>query len=230
MASTTTVQNILDGAYGTSTKNQPSTIATEATELLAVVKRKLAGIYAFAARINPVHFSDSLAVVGVASQWERPEAANAIFRIEDTSFTEVVVVPFDDRLAAEPQIALYEFAGLFTASPGQTAPPGATDTLTFWFSKRPDDPDPDNLTGVLDPDWDDAYSDLLIFEVAIYLSLKDGKESRPGELEMLKAERNQWAQVFASYLQHSTANLQRRFGHRKHVDLETLLPMLTGGA
>jgi len=227
MAATTTVQDILDGAYGTSTKNQPATIATEATELLAVVKRKFAGIYAFASRINPIHFSASLDVVGVASQWERPEAANAIFRIEDDSFAEVVVVPFDDRLAAEPEIALYEFAGLFTASPGQTSPPGATDTLTFWFSKSPDDPDPDTLAGVLDPDWDDAYSDLLIFELAIYLAMKDG---RSGELEMLKAERNQWAQIFASYLQHSTANLQRRFGHRKHVDVETLLPMLTGGA
>lgn len=227
MAAVTTVQDILDGAYGASTQNQPSTIATEATELLAVVKRKIAGIYAFASRVNPIHFSDTLDVVGVASQWERPEAANAIFRIENASDVEVVVVPFDDRLAAEPEIAVYEFAGLFTASPGQTSPPGATDTLTFWYSKRPDDPNPDNLTGVLDPDWDDAYSDLLVFELAIYLALKDG---RAEELAALKAERNQWAQVFASYLQHSTANLQRRFGHRKHVDIETLLPMLTGGA
>jgi hypothetical protein len=227
MAATTTVQDILDGAYGASTQNQPSTIATEATELLAVVKRKLAGIYAFAARANPIHYSDTLDVVGVASQWERPEAANAIFRIETAAFVEVVVVPFDDRLAAEPQIALYEFGGLFTASPGQTAPPGATDTLTFWFSKRPIDPNPDDLTGVLDPDWDDAYSDLLIFELAIYLALKDG---RAEELAALKAERNQWATVYFQYLQHSTANLQRRFGHKKVVDVETLLPMLTGGA
>lgn len=227
MAATTTVQDILDGAYGTSTQNQPSTIATEATELLAVVKRKLAGIYGFAARINPIHFSDSLDVVGVAGQWERPEAANAIFRIEDSSGEEVVVVPYDDRLAAEPQIALYEFAGLFTADATQTNAPGDTDTLTFWFSKRPDDPSPDDLTGVLDPDWDDAYSDLLIFELAIYLALKDG---RTEEVEALKVERNSLAQVFASYLQHSTANLQRRFGHQKVVDVETLLPMLTGGA
>ncbi len=227
MAATTTVQDVLNGAYATSTKNQPSTIATEETELLAVVARKLAGIYAFAARINPIHFSASLDVTGVAGQWERPEAANAIFRIEDAAFAEVVVVPYDDRLAAEPKIALYEFGGLFTADPAQTNAPGDTDDLTFWFSKRPDDPDPDDLTGVLDPDWDDAYTDLLIFELAIYLSMKDG---RVEEMAAFKQERNQWAQVFGSYLQHSTANLQRRFGHRKHVDVEALLPMLTGGA
>ena len=227
MAATTTVQDVLDGAYGTSTKNQPNTIADEATELLAVVKRKLAGIYAFASRINPIHYSQSLDVTGVAGQWERPEAANAIFRIEDASFVEVVVVPFDDRLAAEPQISLYEFGGFFTADPAQTNPPGDDDDLTFWFSKRPDDPDPDDLTGVLDPDWDDAYTDLLILELAIYLSMKDG---RVEEVALLKEERNQWAQVFASFLQHSTANLQRRFGHKKVVDVETLLPLLTGGA
>jgi hypothetical protein len=227
MAAVTTVQDILDGAYGTSTKNQPETIANEAVELLAVVKRKLAGIYAFASRINPIHFSASEDVTGVAGQWERPEAANAIFRIEDAAFAEVVVVPYDDRLAAEPKISLYEFGGLFTADPAQSTPPGDTDDLTFWYSKRPIDPNPDDLTGVLDPDWDDAYSDLLIYELALYLSLKDGRES---EVQLLKEERNQWARVFASYLEHSTANLQRRFGHRKSVDVETLLPLLTGGA
>jgi hypothetical protein len=227
MPATTTVQDVLDGAYGTSTKNQPDTIANEAVELLAVVKRKLAGIYAFASRINPIHFSASEDVTGVAGQWERPDAANAIFRIENAGFAEVVVVPFDDRLAAEPKPSLYEFSGFFTADALQTNPPGGTDVLTFWFSKRPDDPTPDNLTGVLDPDWDDAYTDLLIFELAIYLSLKDG---RVEEVALFKEERNQWAQVFASFLQHSTANLQRRFGHKKMVDVETLLPMLTGGA
>lgn len=227
MAATTIVQDVLDGAYATSTKNQPSTIADEAVELKKVVQRKLQGIYAFASRINPIHYSASLDVTGVAGQWERPEAANAIFRIEDASFTEVVVVPFDDRLAAEPKISVYEFGGLFTADPAQSTPPGDTDDLTFWFSKRPDEPNPDDLTGVLDPDWDDAYTDLLIFELAIYLSLKDG---RVEEVIAFKEERNQWAQVYASFLQHSTANLQRRFGHKKVVDVETLLPMLTGGA
>jgi len=227
MAATTIVQDVLDGAYATSTKNQPDTIANEAVELKKVVQRKLQGIYAFASRVNPIHYSASEDVTGVAGQWERPEAANAIFRIEDASFAEVVVVPFDDRLAAEPQISVYEFGGFFTADPAQTTPPGDTDDLTFWFSKRPDEPDPDDLTGVLDPDWDDAYTDLLIFELAIYLSMKDG---RVEEVTLFKEERNQWAQVYAQFLQHSTANLQRRFGHRKMVEVETLLPMLTGGA
>ena len=227
MAATTSVQDILDAAFATSTKNQPGTIATSGVELLEAVKRKLQGIYAFAARVNPLHFATTLDVTGVGGVWERPEPANAIIRIEDASFVEVVVVPFDDRLAAEPKPALYEFGGNFIVSPLQTNPPGDTDDLTFWFSKRPDDPDPFDLTGLLDPDWDDGYNDLLIFEIAIYLAMKDGRDE---EVAMLKQERNQWAQVFASYLQHSTANEQRRFGHQRIVNVDSLLPLLTGGA
>lgn len=227
MAVTTTVQQLLDAAYAKSTKNRPGTIATEATELLQTVVRIIRGVYSFAAEVNPVHFSAKSAVIGVGSVWARPEPAEAILRIETAAGAEVAVVPFDDRLAADPKPSLYEFAGGFTADPGQTAAPGATDTLTFWFSKRPNDPTPFNLAGVIDPDWQEDYNELLILEIAIYLALKDG---RFDEVEVLKLDRNVWAQRFGAYLQHATANLQRRFGHRKHVNVDSLLPMLTGGA
>jgi hypothetical protein len=227
MAVTTTVLNILDGAYAKSNKNQPATIATEATELTQLVLRILRGVYNFAAEVNPIHFSETAAVVGVGGQWERPESAEAIFRIETAAFAEVVVVPFDDRLCEEPLPSLYEFGGFFTADAAQTAAPGDTDTLTFWYSKRPDDPTPLDETGVLDPDWQEDYNELLILEVAIYLALKDGRE---GEVELLKVDRNVWAVRFASYLQHATSNLRRRYGHKKRVNVDTLLPMLTGGA
>lgn len=227
MAVTTTVQDILDGAYAKSTKNQPATIATESDELVNLVTRILRGLYAFAAEINPTAFSDTADVVGVGSVWARPEAAEAILRIETAANVEVVVVPFDDRLAADPKPSLYEWAGGFTADAAQTNAPGATDTLTFWFAKRPDDPSPFTTAGVLDPDWQEDYNELLMLEVAIYLALKDG---RFDEVAVLKQDRNAWAQRFASYLQHATANLQRRFGHRRHVNVDSLLPMLTGGA
>lgn len=225
MAVTTTVQDILDAAYAKSTKNQPGTIATEATELYSVVVRSLRGLYAFAARINPVYFSDTAAVTESSGVWERPEQAEAILRIETAAGDEVVVVPYDDRLAADPKPQVYEFGGDFTASAGQTAAP--TGDLTFWYSKRPADPTPADLTGVLDEDWQEDFNELLILEVAIYLALKDG---RGDEVVLLKEERNQWAQIFANHLQHATSNLQRRFGHKRYVNVDSLLPMLTGGA
>lgn len=227
MAVTTTVQDLLDGAFAKSTKNQPGTIATNAVELYEVTVRIIRGVYAFAAEINPVRFSATEDVVGVGGVWARPEAAQAILRIESSGFGEVVVVPYDDRLCADPKPALYEFGSGFNTVLGQTSPPGATDTLTFWYSKRPDDPNPTDLTGVIDPDWNEDFNELLILEIAIYLALKDG---RFDEVEVLKADRNAWAHRFGSYLQHATANMQRRFGHRKHVNVDSLLPMLTGGA
>lgn len=226
MAVTTTVQDLLDAAYAKSTKNQPGTIATEATELFNVVVRIIRGVYSFAAELNPTLFSATEDVTGVASVWARPEAAEAILRIETAAFVEVAVVPYDDRLCADPKPAVYEFAGGFRAVAGQTNPPGATDDLTFFYSKRPDDPNPADLTGVIDPDWQEDYNELLILEIAIYLALKDG---RFDEVEALKVDRNAWATRFATYLLHATSNLQRRFGHRRHVNVETLLPMLTGG-
>ena len=66
-----------------------------------------------------------------------------------------------------------------------------------------------------------------MLELAIYLAQKDG---RLEEVAALKQDRNQWARLFGSYLQHSTANVRRRFGHRKHVNVDSLLPMLSGGA
>ncbi len=227
MAVTTTVQDILDGAYAKSSKNQPGTIANEAVELTGLVTRLLRGLYNFAAEVNPIHFAETADVVGVASVWERPESAEAIIRIENDVFAEVIVVPYDDRLCEEPKPTVYEFGGDFFAFAGQTAPPGATDTLTFWYSKRPDDPAPGGVAGVLDSDWQEDYDELLILEVAIFLALKDG---RGDEAAALKQDRNAWAQRFASYLTHSTANLHRRFGHRRHINVNTLLPMLTGGA
>jgi hypothetical protein len=225
MAVTTTVQEILDAAFAKSTKNQPGTIATSGVELLQVVIRSLRGLYAFAARVNPLQFSTVAVVAEVTGFWARPEAAQSIFRVEGPGGSEVAVVPFDDR-QAEPSVpSIYEFQSGFNAV---TNASGTTSGfLTFWFSQRPDDPTPLDLTGILDPDWVEDFNELLILEVALYLSLKDG---RMEEVAGFKQNRNDWARLFANYLQHATANLRRRFGHQRIIDVETLLPMLTGGA
>ena len=227
MAVTTIVQDILDGAYSKSTQNQPGQIATESVELVELVTRLLRGLYSFAAAINPIHFAVKVPVTGVASVWARPENAEAVIRIETLAFAEVSIVPYDDRLADNPNPSVYEFARVFTASEGQTTPPAPTVVLDFWCSKRPVDPSPFTTSGVLDPDWQEDFNELLVLEVAIFLAIKDG---RAAEAEQLKQERNAWASRFASYLQHATPGLKRRFGHRRHVDVETLLPLLAGGA
>ena len=63
MSVTTTPQDILYAAYAKSTKNSPGTIATESTELLQLVIRSLRGLYALAARVNPIFFAQRTTVV-----------------------------------------------------------------------------------------------------------------------------------------------------------------------
>lgn len=224
MAVTTTVQDILNAAYSRSTQNNPGTIATESTELLAVVQRALDGAYAFAARINPTFFADTADVVGAASVWARPELAESIFLIEEADGTEVVVVPYNDRTAEELKPSLYEFGQNFFGA-GNAADPSATDTLTFYFASRP--ATLAALDDVLDAMWREQFNELLVTEVAIYLAVKDGAgQARTTELQALVAERNRWANRMAAHLEHATANLRRRYGHVQRINTEALLPIL----
>lgn len=175
MAVTTTVQDILNAAYARSTQNNPGTIATESTELLSVVQRAIHGAYAFAARINPTYFAETADVVGAAGVWARPETAESIFLIEEAAGTEVVVVPYNDRAAEALLPSVFEFGRNFNKA-GNATDPGDTDTLTFYYSKRP--ATLTALTDTLDPLWTEQFNELLELEVAIYLAAKDGSTLR----------------------------------------------------
>lgn len=223
MAVTTTVQEILTAAYARSTKNRPGTIATEATELLKLVGRALRGLFAVGAVVNPEFFGKSVAVPFAAPGWKRPEDAESVFYIENPAGAEVIVVPFRDRKADEGKPALYRFAQVFRSA-GNALDPVAGD-LTFYYSKRADLPAA--LNTVLDALWVECYNDLLIDEVAVYLALKDG---RLDEVQELKSERDAGLSQFASFLQHETANESRRFGSVRQFNIDTLRPLLAGGA
>lgn len=217
-----TVQEIHDAAMAKSTKNQPGVIISE-TEAANQVQRIVQGAFSIAAVVQPTRFSDTADVVGVASAWARPPAAEAIIRIVNASGAEIVVVPYDDQLAEEPKTALYEFGQSFIANTGQTTPPGATDTLTFWFAKRPDALTAIDFTGVIDPDFPDAYLELLNYQLALYLALKD---NRTEEYALLTSERDAWAQRFVSWLERGTPILRKRVAARRHYNMDTLISML----
>lgn len=216
MAVTTTIQDILNGAYGKSTKNQPGTIAAETTELLKVVNRIHRGIYAFAARINPIFFAESASVAEASGTWVRPETAESIVRIENTSNVEVTIVPLDDRAAEPTLLAVYEFGQKFFTAAGLVP----TGNLTFWYSKRPTTYT--LLADILDSLWTEQFNEILILELAIYLSSKDG---RFDEVQMFIPERDRWLGLFGVFLQHSTSNLRRRFGLKTVVNVQSLIPL-----
>lgn len=219
MAVTTTVQDILNGAYGKSLKNQPGTIAAESTELLNVVNRAHRGIYSFAARINPLFFATTGAEVEAAGVWSRPEEAEAIVRIENAAEVEISVVPYDDRLAEDGKLSVYEFGQFFNAITNTAGTP--TGNLTFFFSARPTLYA--LLADLLSADWREEYNELLILEVAMYLSIKDG---RFDEVQAFAPERDRWASLLGAFLQHSTVNLVRRFGHMNRMNVNTIQSLI----
>lgn len=223
MAVTTTPRQILTAAYAHSTKNRPGVIAAESTELLQVVIRAMRGLYAFAARVNPTFFAKTSAVAFAAPGWSRPEDAESVFRIEDPTGTEVVVVPYDDRGAEVGMPAVYSFGQVYRPA-SAAAPDPQAGNLTFYYAKRPQSPA--TLDTPLDASWAEQFNELLALEVAIYLSVKDGRQD---ELGSLRADRDRWIAQFVAFLEHETANERRRYGHIKRINVQTLVPMLAGG-
>ena len=216
-----TAQEIITAAYNKSAKNRPGTIATETTELLAIVGRALQGLFAFAARVNPIYFADFFDVAFAGAGWVRPTKAEAIFRIEKTPYAyadEVVVVPFDDRKAEPSLPALYELGGTFRSA-GNTLDP-VSGTLRFWFSRIPDRPA--TLAATIDAALPVQFEELLINEVAIYLALKDGRQD---EVAQLRVMRDAWADLFAGHLEHATVNLRGRFGQVRRFTTHSLVPL-----
>lgn len=223
----TTPQQILDAAHARSTKNDPGLIATQATELLQVVIRALRGLYSYAARINPTFFAEQIDVPFASGGWIRPSAAESIWRIENPALVEVAVVPFDDRVNAEPTMpCVYEFGQKFRPATA-LAPNPQSGNLTFFYAKTP--ADPATLAANLDTLWVDRYNELLIGEVAIYLALKDG---RMDEVAVLRNEREPWLARFTAFLEHATANERRRWSLVRRFNTNTIVPLrslLAGG-
>jgi hypothetical protein len=221
----TTGQDILNAAYALSAKNRPGTIATEATELVKFINRAMRGLFAIAARVNPTYFAEGTPVVPADSQWARPLAAECLFRIEKVSdASEVVVVPFDDRKAEPSMPAVYEMGGFFRPAGNPNDPTG---NLIFWHTRLPDDLA--NLASALDADWPEQHNDVLVYEVAIYLALKDG---RMDEVAALRAEREQPLQLYIAHLEHATINTRSRFSQVRRFTTNSLVPLkalLAGG-
>lgn len=221
MATTTTAQNIIDWAYGKSLKNRPGDIATAGTELLNLVVRSMHGLYAYAARVNPVFFAETAAVTYVAPGWARPPLAESVIRIEDGTLREVVVVPYDQRNAEPGKPALWRFGQIYRPAT-LAAPNPQTGTLTFFYAKRPTTPATVNAT--LDPLWTEQFNELLVLEMAIYLALKDGRgEEVPG----LTAERDRWVTLYTGFLEHETAQERRSYGHVHRFTGPSLVPLMS---
>lgn len=223
----TLVRDILYGAYGKSLKNQPGYIASESAELLQVVYRAMRGLYAAAARVNPIFFGESANSAYSAPGWARPNMAESVYRIENaTTNVEIVVVPFDDRSAEPAYPSVYEFGQVYI--PTLIGPVIGFGLLRIFYSKRPTLPA--TINDAIDATWPEAFNELLIHETAIYLALKDARQE---ELPTLMGERDRWARLYFGFLEHETANERRRVGATTRFSVRGLAPawsLLAGNA
>lgn len=222
----TTVQQILDMAYAKSMQNNPGIIATESVELLGVVQRMLDGCYAVAARVNPIMFAETAVVAPVANSWARPATAESIFLVEKAAGEVVAVVPYDDQAAENALPSIYEYGQAFYTARGLSDPDDTTDSLTFYYARRPD-----ILTAVtdtLDAMWPEQFNELLALHVAKYLATKDsGTDGRTQELTVLTGEIQAWANRYIAFLEHATSNTRKRHSHMKRINTYSYIPIFS---
>jgi hypothetical protein len=220
-----TVLEVLAGAYAKSTKNQPDDLATVAGAHIAVVNHRVRALFALTARVNPFFYAVNSAVAMVGNRWARPAAAEAVFWIEMNG-NEVAVVPFNDREAEPNMPSLYMLGGHYYAA-GNPGDP-SNENLTFYYSDRST-----ALVAIgdsIDARFPDSVLELLEYEVATYLALKD---DRAGELSSLQGERDTWLRLYMMHLEHVNASERRRFDLVKLINSNSLVPiskLVAGGS
>lgn len=201
----TTVQQIIEAAYGYSFKNRPDTIAQAGTELVGVVDRRHKQLFSMAAEIDPNFFGTATSVTGVAGVWQRPANAEVVYRIEDVNGNEIRVFPYDDRVMDFTEAAVFKRGQTFVNATSQML---GTETLQFWYSWRPD-----TLTGTgsnLSSFWVEAFNALLIIPLAAYLAAKDG---RADDVALFNDELSNWEALFKAAIEREPAALEvRRIG------------------
>lgn len=219
------VQDILTDAYAKSKKNQPERIATEETELVGVVNRIVRTMFMIGVRVNPYWFGVDNAIAFSSPGWARPPKAEAVFRIEIDASTEVIVVPFKER-DVEPTIpAVYRYAQVYRSAGNASDP--TSGNLTFFYSERPTDVA--DLTTEIDTRFPVAYKELLDLETAIYLAIKDERES---EVAALVRERDRSLLMYLAFLEHETLN-EVGIQHISPFNTPSMIPiasLLTGGS
>ena len=197
-----TPREIITAAYAKSTKNQPEEIATNETELLEVVNRKVRSLFSPAATVNPLAFGKTDTMTWGGTAYPRPTDAESVFRIENAG-AKVHIVPFDDRGLMGTQDAVYVLGTNYYVASGLAGNPA----LTAWYSKTPTDAA--DIDATIDASWPETFNNLIVLDVALYLAEKDGRDE---ELPGLRQDRTEWLNLFTAYLNHETVGETRRYG------------------
>lgn len=212
----TTAQEIINQAMGTSNRNRPETIGTAATEYLRVLNNSLKGLFSDGLERNRWYFSFRTSVPWDGTQlgWLRPAGIESVVRIEQEDGTEVVSVPPDQRFAEAKggRPSVYQVGRIFYPA-GNPQDPEAGDALVFFCSRVP--ASLSGVTSTLDTAWPEQFNEILVYDLAIYLALKDG--NRENEVAAFGEIRKAAFRRFINFLSHENLTMVQMYGHGGYV-------------
>lgn len=225
-----TYQELMDRAYGQSTKNQPGEIAEEDTELLELAHRIFQALYSIGHIIAPSFYAaETEQTHNGNGGWDQPDEADVIFLLQDPDGEEVVVAPFDEKDVAPDSPSVYAIGQTFkptTSSDPDPQPPG--DNLTIYHTVAP--AEPADKTDDIPAEYPGNHIDLPILQVALYLTRKD-LGGRQGEYQVLAGERDKELARYVGMLENHLPTMQSRFSSPKRVadrSLVSFRELLTG--
>lgn len=207
----TTVRTLVEQALGLSLRNRRESIANETTELVQVVQKGLMEAFGDAAGIYPEYFGTKEAVPfsGVLGGWARPSRALVVYRIENPSLVEVVVVGDTDRQAERFSPSVVERGRVFY--PGETSGSPTAGDLSMFYARSP----VQLSLGTLDQDIDSLFPDdfinLLVLALGVYMATKD---QRADEVPALQTQLDEWRQMWQGVLRQATTSTRYRFTPR----------------
>lgn len=223
-----TFEEMMDRAYGHSTKNQPSELATEDPELLEVAFRIYQALYTIGSIVAPSFYgAETTEADNGSGGWDQPADADTIFYLEDNSGDEVAVVPFDEK-DAENGARVYPMGQAFYPVDPSGVGPDPANPLTIYHTIPPSAPT--QITDTTPAEYPDNHEDLPILQLALYLTGKD-LGGRQQEYQVLSNQRDRELARYVGMLENRLPTMRSRFSSPKRVQDRSLVSMrdiLTG--
>lgn len=223
-----TAQALIEAAYSRSTANDPGKLATDG-ELLGVLNRVYQLYYALKAVSMPGAHTTSSNVVLAAFIGAIPAEAIDIRRAEGTgggvtAGAKVNIIPVEEKDRSwHLAPAMYRQGNSLISRQG-AGDPLATDTIKLFYIDAP--AALAALATATDARWPSRFDELLIVELAMYLSTKDAKRD-PAEFTKLSSYRLAQVQAFFQLCGLSMTALQSPHGGEIIQTLQSMLASMS---
>lgn len=213
-ATMSTAQQLIEAAYARSTANDAGKLASDG-ELLGHLNRKYQSLYA----IMGMRSGDN-AIAKVALNFAGGPPAFAalpadiidLVRVEKNDGSRAYLIPANEKDRSWHLAPAMYRQGNSLVSRGQAGDPVAGDTYQLLHIDAP--AGLNALATATDARFPVRFEDLLVLDLAVYLSVKDEGRNQ-SEYEALKQERDRALEMFVALTQHSNSAKERPLDSQK---------------